>query len=236
MATARVTTARAARRRKMSPEAFAAAQFAEAPCMKYPTIFHNPLLGVSSMPAEDGGARRPLTPEERETSRNLAETAATLCRGCPLFDECLRNGAREVDTETRDTGVYAGLSPRQLRRFREKLGLPSPPAWSMQSAHDYGVDELVKHREAFDKAWDRIDYDDILAAWYSVLSVKPRVKEDPPKWTAEIAAKYAPAPPTVTRICGTTAAAKRREDPYQLALIAVHDEQPAAPLAAPQAA
>lgn len=56
-------------------------------------------------------------PERGETKK--AETAKSICAGCPVRAECLDYAARNA----MDTGIWGGESSRGIRAERRRLGL-----------------------------------------------------------------------------------------------------------------
>lgn len=139
------------------------------PCLAHKTLFHHPLLGAAMMDTDDGTRGRSLTDEERTAAMNMELTAGRLCRGCPVFDECLKNTLCELRPETRGVGITAGMTARQLRRLHHTLGLPEAPSWSAQSDNVRGLDELAEHRAAFDKVWASLDPRRIRRAWAAIV-------------------------------------------------------------------
>ena len=55
---------------------------------------------------------------EFEGARWAAEAARKICRNCPVQALCAEFAVRTGQTE----GIWAGLTPRQIRRRREMIG------------------------------------------------------------------------------------------------------------------
>lgn len=53
--------------------------------------------------------------------------ARLVCMGCPVVGECREWAIRNVRGSSLDLGVWAGMTSRQIKRLRSKLGVELEP-------------------------------------------------------------------------------------------------------------
>lgn len=136
--------------------------------------FEDPLLAASKLLDPITGSERALTTDELATQKMRRNALATECSGCPLFSSCLPDALCEVTTDGRYINICAGLLPRQLAAMRKRLGLPTPPRWSFQTADPKGLAELREHRATFIQAYESLTTKQVDEAWKIAAGRVPR--------------------------------------------------------------
>lgn len=75
-------------------------------------------------------------------AKQEAEAAKRICRICPVVDECLQYA---LDHDERH-GVWGATSPKERRKLRQQLGMPSLPAVRADAAECGTRSGYQRHR------------------------------------------------------------------------------------------